>query len=147
MKIVFTSLAILTSICLIGQSASGFVWVPNTAFVALSGCDAGYLVKDCDNKGTIHKTKSYTINLQESLNIDNNDKKPSDKKNDKSTKPAKKLSTDKKKPVKKEKTTKKLGDDLKKKFDQIKKKSKPVTKSNTQKTKHDTAKNSINNIR
>ncbi|MEW6044531.1 MAG: hypothetical protein AB1608_09720 [Thermoproteota archaeon] len=139
MKIAFAALAIFVSACLIGQAASGFSAMPqNTPMVVLSGCNTGY---DCD-KSTIKRIESYTINLKESLNMDSNDKKPSDKKD----KSEKKSTKDKKKPVKKEKVApKKLNDDLKKKFDQIKKK--PKKDSSTQKTKHDTVKNSISNIR
>ncbi|HXG74394.1 MAG TPA: hypothetical protein VNK44_06220 [Candidatus Nitrosotenuis sp.] len=145
MKIALAVLAVLASACLLGQAASGFSpkAPQGTLLVVLSECDTGH---DCQSKTTIKRTTSYTINLKESLNMDSNDKKPSDKK-DTGAKSAKKAKEEKK-PVKKEKqSSKKLSDDLKKKFEQIKKKPKKDSQKTKLQTKHDTVKNSISNIR
>ncbi|MFN3653895.1 MAG: hypothetical protein ACK4TO_01030 [Candidatus Nitrosotenuis sp.] len=143
MKTTFAVLAVFASICLLGHTASGFS--PKTPqsslLVALSGCSTGY---DCESKTTIKRTTNYVINLKESLNMDSNDKKPSNKK-DTDAKPTKKTTKEEKKAVKKEKpSSKKLSDDLKKKFEQIKKKLKKD--SITQKTKMQKAKQDIAKI-
>ncbi len=108
--------------------------MPNTALVILSGCDSGYLIKGCEGKVTITQTKSYSINLQESLEMDSSDKK----------KDTKEKKSDTKKVVKKSKykSCSKYKDNSKK-YNACKK---SIDKK-TQKPKHDTIKNSIGNIR
>jgi outer membrane biosynthesis protein TonB len=146
LRITLVSIASLVCVCLLSQVASGFEFKAppqHTSLAVLSGCDSGYLVKDCGNNAKITRTKSYTIELKESLNMDSNDKKPKDTKE---TKPqAKKPTKDTKKSEKPKKPEpKKLDKDLKKKFEKIKKTTK---KTAMQKTKHDTVKNSISNVR
>ncbi|MFY9301652.1 MAG: hypothetical protein WAO91_10750 [Candidatus Nitrosotenuis sp.] len=139
MKSILAGMAAIVSVCLVSQSASGFVMVPSTSFVALSGCDSGYLVKDCKSKATITRVKSYSVNLKESLEIDSGDKKQEAKTKEK--KPA----------AKKDKSSKyKLCNKYKdnaKKFNACKKLIDKKLDKKSKKTKRDTAKNSIGNIR
>ncbi len=133
MKAILASIAVVVCTCLIGQAASGFVMMPNTALVILSGCDSGYLVKDCKSKATITKIKDYSVNLKESLKMDSDDKKDAKEKKPVTKKVAKSS---------KYKSCDKYKDNSKK-FNACKK---SIDKK-SQKTKHDTVKNSIGNIR
>ena len=136
MKTILASAAVIVCICLIGQAASGFVAkTPSTSLVTLAGCDSGYLVKDCENKETIKRTKSYSINLTESLKMDTGDKK-------KDAKTEKKPDTKKVVKSSKYKTCDKYKDSSKK-YNACKK----AIDKKSQKTKHDTVKNSIGNVR
>lgn len=132
-------MAAIVCVCLVSQAASGSVMVPSTSFVVLSGCDSGYLVKDCQSKATITRVKSYSVNLKESLEMDSGDKKPDTK--TKEEKPA----------AKKDKSSKyklcnKYKDDAKK-FNACKNAIDKKLDKKSKKTKHDTVKNSIGNIR
>ena len=121
-------IAVIACVCLIGQAASGFVITPNIALAVLSDCDSGRLVDNCGGKVGVARVKGYTINLQESLQMDSGDKKSTDTKKD-----AKKS---------KYKSCNKYKDNAKK-FSTCKK----LIDKKSQKTKHDTAKNSIGNVR
>jgi hypothetical protein len=139
LKAILAGMAAIACVCLVSQAASGFVMVPSTAFVTLSSCDSGYLVKDCQNKATITRVKSYSVNLKESLEMDSGDKKQDAK-------------TKEKKPTaKKEKNSKyKLCDkynDNAKKFNSCKNSIDKKLDKKSKKAKHDTVKNSISNIR
>jgi hypothetical protein len=125
--------------CLIGQAASGFVMMPNTALVILSGCDSGYLVKDCGNEATITKVKDYSVNLKESIKMDSGDKKQDTK--EKKPVAKKVVKSSKYKSCDKYKDNSKKYSACKKSVD------KKLLKQQSQKTKHDTVKNSIGNIR
>jgi len=138
LKVILTSIAVIVSICLIGQAASGFVMMPNTTLVILSGCDSGYLIKDCGSKATITQTKSYSINLKESLKMDTGDKREDTKEKKSETKKVVKNS--------KYKSCNKYKDNSKK-YNACKKSIDKKLDKKSQKTKHDTVKNSIGNIR
>lgn len=148
MKTVLASMATIVCVCLVSQAASGFVMMPSTSFVVLSGCDSGYLVKDCQGKSTIARVKSYSVNLKESLEINSGDKKPDTKTKEKK---AETKTKEKKPTVKKDESSKyKLCDKYKdnaKKFNTCKKAIDKKLDKKSEKTKHDTVKNSIGNIR
>lgn len=134
MKTIFASAAVVVCVCLVSQAASGFVMMPNTSLVVLSGCDSGYLVKDCGDKSTITRVKDYSVNLKESIKMDSGDKKADTKEKKPVTK--KVVKSSKYKSCDKYKNSSKKYSACKKAIDK-----------KSLKTKHDTVKNSINNVR